>query len=286
MLLSNISLENRLVNGSRGVITGFALHTLDKFLETAQTLSFFEKVRRMTVRDLTDYFNSRQVGGFISTPLVKFVSPSALAPSPYPILPVVWDAEIPTYFNYADGAPGRNTICVKRIQIPLVLAWAMTIHKTQGSSLDCVSVDISQSFAPGQAYVGLSRCRSPGNMQVVGGSKNLARALQTDSAVLKFYDNLEEKFAAQELKLEEDKAAELKLKEDVAAGLELREALVAKALKLDEDMAAEALNLDPGVVALHQKMEQKGADRRPADDEYDPTGGPETRKKRRIFECE
>lgn len=151
-------------------------------------------------------------------------------------------------------------IFVKRIQIPLILAWAMTIHKSQGRSLDLVSVDISQSFSPGQAYVGLSRCTSPDGMEVVGGSRNLARALQADSAVVKFYNNLEVKFAAQELKLEQDKAA--------------------KALMLDEGMAAEALDLDPGVMALHKKMEEEGTGRRPAEDEYDPM---ETRKKRRFW---
>ena len=57
---------------------------------------------------------------------------------------------------------------VYRTQFPLILAYAVTIHKCQGLSLDCAIVDLSEKvFADGMAYVALSRVRSLSGLHLI-----------------------------------------------------------------------------------------------------------------------
>ena len=69
-------------------------------------------------------------------------------------------------------------------QIPLRLAWSMTVHKSQGASLARVVVDLQRTFAAGQAYVSLSRCRSAAGLVI----KNFnPRHIFADPDVVEFY---------------------------------------------------------------------------------------------------
>ena len=69
-------------------------------------------------------------------------------------------------------------------QFPLRLAWAITIHKSQGLTFDNAVIDAQAAFAHGQVYVALSRCRSLEGLKLTASIE--PRMLKTDTAILDF----------------------------------------------------------------------------------------------------
>jgi hypothetical protein len=71
---------------------------------------------------------------------------------------------------------------VSFVQIPLRLAWAITIHKSQGMTLDEAEIDLSETFEKGQGYVALSRVKSFDGINLLGFN---SLALEVDDLALR-----------------------------------------------------------------------------------------------------
>ena len=70
----------------------------------------------------------------------------------------------PDTWELRDGTKKRASIS----QIPLRLAWAITVHKSQGMTLDAARIDLRKAFVPGMGYVALSRVRDIDNLYLTG----------------------------------------------------------------------------------------------------------------------
>lgn len=78
--------------------------------------------------------------------------------------------------------------CLVPTQVPLELGWAMSVHKSQGMTLDRAEVALGRAFEAGMAYVALSRVRSLAGLRLVGSIH--PKALTADPKVLAFYRTL------------------------------------------------------------------------------------------------
>jgi len=88
------------------------------------------------------------------------------------------------YVHSAEWAVEEDGKVLARVeQLPLRLAWAITVHKSQGMSLDAAEIDLSRAFVPGQGYVALSRLRTLSGL-FLRGINEMAFAVHPDVAEL------------------------------------------------------------------------------------------------------
>lgn len=83
----------------------------------------------------------------------------------------------------------QEKIVASYTQMPLQLAWAISIHKSQGQSFEKVHIDARKIFAAGQLYVALSRCRSLNGLSLEG--EVSARKFWANPKVVEFFETVE-----------------------------------------------------------------------------------------------
>lgn len=136
----------------------------------------------------------------------RSASPEKTEPKRYPIVRFLvpggrWRTVQCLEENWVNEQPNGEVVA-SRTQIPLILAWALSIHKSQGQTLPLVKIDLGRVFEKGQAYVALSRAVSKEGLQVMnfdpGRVSSLfvvltrvdTRKVHTDRRVIDWYKQL------------------------------------------------------------------------------------------------
>lgn len=171
MLIKNM--DEGLVNGSLGTVVKFMSESTFEMMggmaaeeensDQKKRIRAFNSALKASGKDDLEY------------PLVRFHAADGTERQVL-CIPEEWKVELPT-----------GEVQASRTQVPLILAWALSIHKAQGQTLERVKVDLGKVFEKGQAYVALSRATTQQGLQVLRFRKDKVMA---HPRVIAFYNQL------------------------------------------------------------------------------------------------
>ncbi|KAK8036896.1 5'-3' DNA helicase [Apiospora phragmitis] len=172
VLLTNLDLRLGLCNGSQGIICGFVTYEKDKLP------AVYGEYVHVKESGIKSYIEGPGAESKV-WPVVRFHNG----------IRRVIHAEC-SINELGDEKPYS---LLSRTQIPLAPAWAMTIHKSQGLTLNRVIVNLSKAFEVGQVYVALSRVTELEGLKVEGDVAGLEAGIEGDRRVQRF---LRERFGS------------------------------------------------------------------------------------------
>ncbi|KAL1844399.1 hypothetical protein VTJ49DRAFT_78 [Mycothermus thermophilus] len=172
MLIKNM--DDTLVNGSLGTVVGFMTEATFE-MKAGIDDSEMESDAKRRVRAFTNALSESSKTDNKEYPVVAFHNVDGVQRQIL-CVPEDWKVELPT-----------GEVQAARKQLPLILAWALSIHKAQGQTLERVKVDLGKVFEKGQAYVALSRATTKQGLQVLNFQKSRVMA---HPRVVEFYNKL------------------------------------------------------------------------------------------------
>lgn len=181
MLIKNI--DETLVNGSIGKVVAFMdertfdiYHEDEEGFQASGDTELNDEDLSESRRKLKQLINKDLVGDTSQKwPLVRFAVAGG-ATRDLLCQREQWKIELP-----------NGEVQAYRSQIPLIMAWALSIHKAQGQTLERVKVDLGKIFEKGQAYVALSRATCQEGLQIL---RFDPRKVMAHDRVRGFYNSL------------------------------------------------------------------------------------------------